>query len=853
LKDASSQGIYGSSGGNGVILVTTKKGSRFQKPRINFSMYKGIQKNDMNVELCNTEEWIQMYNSLPINLKKQILDDPATLPNTNWWNEISQDAVMEEYNLSVSSGTENSTSLFSLGYLNQDGIVNKTEYKRYTVRVNTSNNISDRITIGENINLAATRHRGLYDNSSWGSVVAGALQTSPISYVRDTTQMSPAEATERNIGWGGWGSPYYGAGIGNPAVGIYYDNRQTGTYRGTGNLFANVEILKGLTYTQNVGFDVNFYEMDNYLPYFNVAVVMQNLIPKVERQLDRNFSWNWQHLLDYKTTIADDHNIGMMLGFEASAYNGKTLFGRADSLIKSGATPEFQVIDATLRSRGSDYYLAHGTAWRGAHYAYFGRINYDFKNIFLAQFTYRYDGSTNFGPAHRYGSFPAFSTGFKFSELEMVKDRLDFLSFGKIRFGWGISGNDHIDAAKFYSLVAQAPRYGYVFGGTEVPGGVALAPGNPELHWETITTFNYGIDLYLFNNKLGITADYFNKNTSGMLQAIELPLVAGRYVLPGTDGKYAEHIGGLLNKGIELTLGYKDNIQDLKYAVDLNFTHIKSTLHDMRDTLYTSDTRAVSRNGDAPGLFWGFQTDGLYRPDDADTVTNPVNGSKRFVVVNQAYRLDANGAPIFFQNKALPGDVRFVDINGDTVLNDYDKTIIGNPNPKFTFGFSVNLEYKGFDLNCFFQGSYGNDIFNAIKQNWYGPTGSGNWVKEALNAYRAPVYDNNGVMIDQGNTSSDQFRLVGGDNYKISDWFIEDGSYIRLKSCQIGYTLPPSLSKQINVERFRIYVGGRNLITWTNYSGTDPEIGGGDPTSFGIDYGVYPQVRMFDIGLNLTF
>lgn len=593
LKDASSQAIYGSSGGNGVILITTKKGKINRKPTFEFSMYRGVQTNSLNVEMCDTREWIQMYNSLPSNLNRPIEANTDTLPDTDWWNEITRNAVMEEYNLTASAGNENSTSLFSIGYLNQDGIVKKTGYQRLTVRVNTSTKISNRIKIGENLNLSGTRQSGLYDNSSWGSVVAAALTTSPICWVRDTSVLTPGEASARNIGWGGWGSPYFGAGVGNPAVSIHYDNRQTGSYRAAGNLFANIEVFKGLTYHQTFGFDINFWEMDNYIPYYNVAVVQQNLIPKVERQLDRHMSWNWQHILEYKTTFAEVHSLGIMAGFEASAYNGKTLFGRADSLIKGGSTPEFQVIDATLRSKGSDYYLSHGTAWRGSHYAYFGRANYDYRNVFLFQFTFRYDGSTKFGPEYRYGSFPAFSTGLKFTEFDLVKDRLSFLSFGKIRFGWGITGNDHIDAAKFYSLVDQQPRYGYVLGGRTLPGGVALAPGNPELHWETITTYNYGLDLTFFENRLSLTADYFNKNTSGMLQTIELPMVAGRYGLPANDGKYAEHVGGLSNKGIELTIGYRDRKGEFKYSFDFNFTKINSKLHDMQDTLYTNDSRSI--------------------------------------------------------------------------------------------------------------------------------------------------------------------------------------------------------------------------------------------------------------------
>ena len=263
---------------------------------------------------------------------------------------------MEEYNLSVISGTENSTSLLSLGYMNQDGIVQKTDYKRYNIRSNTTYNIGKRVKIGENINLTATRNRGGYDNSSWGSVINGAIGQSPISYVRDTSStLTPQQKSDRNIGWGGWGQPLFNTGVNNPVASIYYDNNKSGTYRMAGNLFANVEILKGLTYNNNFGFDVNFYENDNFRPYYYITLTQQNAKPQVSRQLDRNFTWNWQHVIDYKTTLFEKHTIDLMVGFEANEYQRKTLSGAADSLILDGATPEYQYINATLRKDGSEY------------------------------------------------------------------------------------------------------------------------------------------------------------------------------------------------------------------------------------------------------------------------------------------------------------------------------------------------------------------------------------------------------------------------------------------------------------------------------------------------------------------
>jgi TonB-dependent starch-binding outer membrane protein SusC len=855
LKDASSQAIYGSSGGNGVILVSTKQGSKNQKPKLELSISRGLQSNDLRVDMCDTREFIEIYNSLETTKKTRITANPDSLPSTNWWNEISQNAILEDYNLSISSGTENSTSLFSLGYLNQEGVVQKTEYKRYNIRVNSTYNIAKWLKVGENISLAVTRNRG---NDGWGSPM-GAINQSPISYVRDTSSnLTAAQIKDMNIGWGGWAQPLFGTGAGNPVAGIYYDNNRSGTYRMAGNLFANVQLLKGLTYNNNFGFDINFYENDNFQPYYYITSTQNNSVVQVSRTLNRNFSWNWQHVINYNTTLFEKHDIDLMAGFEASEYLGKTLSGSADSLLKNGASPEYQYIDATLRQSGSLYYKAGGGYGHSSRYAYFGRVNYQYNNIFLAQFSCRYDGSTNFAPANRFGLFPAFSTGFKFTELDIFKDKLTFLSFGKVRFGWGKTGNDGIPGNKFYSLVGVSAVNGYPLGGVGTPGGIALAPGNQELHWETITTYNYGIDLNFFDNKLAVTADYFDKNTSGMLQSLALPLIVGRYGFTGTDGKYTDHIGSLSNKGFEFAANYKDKVGELKYSIDFNITKIVSRLYNLTDTFtlpdWDSNPKSILRNGDAPGVFWGYQTDGLFRPEEVEIIEE--NGKERAAWKDYIpYKLDNSGKRVYAQNSAKPGDQRFVDSNGDFILNNSDKTVIGDPNPDFTFGLTINLEYKGFDLNCFFQGSYGNDIFNASKSGWYNSTGLGNWTKDALNAYRAPLYDADGAMIDPGNTTSDQFRLYGStnDNYRMSDWYVEDGSYIRLKALQLGYTLPVTFTKRYGVERLRVYVGGRNLITWTKYTGLDPELGGNDPTYFGVDGGSYPQPKMYNVGVNVSF
>jgi TonB-linked SusC/RagA family outer membrane protein len=768
---------------------------------------------------------------------------------------------MEDYNFSTTTGTKNSALLFSLGYLNQDGIVDKTGYQRYTMRVNSESKLSERIKIGENLNLSATHNTGQYDNSSWGSAVNGALTTSPICYVRDNSSMSESEKVAKNIGGEGFGLPWYGAQVSNPEVGIYYNNRSTGTYRAAGNLFLEIEFIKNLTYTTRFGGDINFYEMNNFTPHYVVSVpILATGQALVERELDQNITWNWQHVLDYKNTFLNDHKVDIMAGFEANEWNEKTLYGKADSLYGGGTVPQFQYISSTQRSVGSANYLAQGTAYETSNMAYFGRINYEFKNIFLAQFSYRYDGSSNFGYDHFFGSFPAFSAGFKFTELDFVKNNLKFISFGKIRYGWGETGNSNIQPNHVYSsVVSPTGTYGYVFGGNLTTGSVPGAPGNTDLHWESMVTNDVGLDMNFLDNKISFTADYFDKENNGMLEMIQAPAVSGTYNGSGVNTslfQYAKNVGGLSNKGIELSIGSKGNIVgDLKYTFDANFTKVVSKCFNLQDTIqntyFNGQNISYTENGQAPGVFYGYKTNGIYHNSDLGTI----NGKAKQVIVNQPHYLDSKGNTVLAFLTAGPGDVRFVDINHDGKINGSDITMIGNPNPKFTYGFSGSFAFKSFDLNYFFQGSYGNQIFNTMKLNWYSPTATGNWTKDALNAYHAPVVDKNGNVLSPGNTTSSQFRLwnTGVNNYMNSDWYVEDGSYLRLKSIQIGYTLPKTLTNYAGIERFRIYVGAKNLLTFTKYSGTDPEMASSNPMAQGVDYGVYPQARMYMAGIELTF
>jgi TonB-linked SusC/RagA family outer membrane protein len=513
--------------------------------------------------------------------------------------------------------------------------------------------------------------------------------------------------------------------------------------------------------------------------------------------------------------------------------------------------------------------LIKGGGYEGRAFAYLGRLNYDYKGKYLFTANARYSGRSSFGPENRWGFFPSFSLGWKFSEEEFIK-QLGFLSFGKLRVGYGEVGTYGKTGNPYLSKVGYYEVFSYAVNGTT--GAVGAAPvqiPNPGLHWETIHMTNVGVDLAFLKNRLSLTLEYYDKVNEDMIMVKQVPYVVGTYSIDeigtyvGNESPNPEvNIGSVRNAGFEITAGWKDQAGDFKYSIDGNVAFLKNEILDMaNDSIIDGGVHDVAdicltRIGGSISQFWGYQTDGLYQMEDVLTDGNgdPVLDSRdRYTIIDPR-----NGDTLRPQD-AQPGDYRWVDQNDDGVYDKADRVDLGCPLPKLTFGLSIKLEYKGIDLSAQFTGVWGNKIFNGSKQYLYTYMNISNRAAAFADryiirdVYKPDPITGQDVLVLEANHDTEVARNDARNYLENSDFYVEDGSYLRLRNLQLGYTLPASLTNLVKIERLRIYVGGRNLKTWTKYQGLNPEIGGGNITALGIDAAIYPVARMYLVGLNVTF
>ena len=527
--------------------------------------------------------------------------------------------------------------------------------------------------------------------------------------------------------------------------------------------------------------------------------------------------------------------------------------------------------DDTTRSQIVDQ---HGGGSKSAGYSYFGRMNLDYKGKYLFQFNFRRDYSSRFGPDNRAGNFPGVSLGWKFSEENFIKNNLNFLSFGKLRYAWGIAGINTIRDYAYFSTVSVQSTFSYSMGNT-----ATLATGagpdvlvDKSVHWEEVVTQNLGLDLALFGNRLNVTIDRFSKHNNGMLVATTIPGYAGWTVRDtyqesgGIDSRPIVNIGNMSNKGWEFTLGWKSSAGKFTYSADVNYTYVKNIAEDLgSDSVRVGGTaKGLSGNisrtetGGEIGNFWGFQVERMFTSEDAITRANG-----KVVVVNQPYTIKANGDTAYAQAGAQPGDYKFRDVNEDGRLSNDDMTVLGNPFSKHLLGINLNLQYGWFELSMFWQGAFGNQIFNATKFYGYNNDGLYNWDVNFVNDhYRgkevvAKNADDEIIATFPTNTDAKYPRLdpsnSNGNFSRISSFYVENGSYFRLKNLQFGITLPEKWTSKVAISRAKIYVGARNILTFTKYTGMDPEVTQSDPLVSGIDKAAYPQARAIIFGVNLQF
>lgn len=807
LKDASSTAIYGARGANGVVLITTKKG-QVGKTTVTLEAYWGASKILNNLDLMNGPEWYSIEVAKGLNVddftNKYHLNKNTS---TNWMDEITRTAAIQSYGVSISGGMPDEyTYNTSVNYINQEGTIKKTNYERLSIRQNIEKTVIKKIlSVGTNLNISQSKKNQILEGSNTVGIINSAIKLEPVVPVRDTNG---------NYGW----SPY--ADYNNPVADIEYTNNKAKIFSLVGNMYADLNIMKDFKFRSSFGADIRKTDTYVFLPTYEVSSYQKNPVNQVTRGYNKYNYYVWENTLSYIKTFSEKHNINAVVGYSNEWGRTETLQGSKKNTPND--MPELQYLDAAQTGDA-----ATGTAWESSLISYLGRVNYDFDDRYLLTASVRHDGSSRFGSSHRYGTFPSVALGWKISNEEFFKNmNAGWISSLKLRAGWGRIGNQNIKDYMYQNLLTNFIQYSYLYGTQEMlqQGITAVTLGNKDVKWETTESTNIGIDANFLNGRLTFSGEYYNKETKDMLIIEPLPNYMGYESGPLTN------VGSATNRGVEFTVDWRDHIGNFSYNIGFNISTIRNRMTSLGDA-GTPMVGGTVRNGNATytrigypiGAFYGYKTNGLVQTEE------------QLAEVRK------------FQPNAQLGDVVFVNTNGDNALNDKDKTLIGNPIPDFIYGINLGAAYKGFDLNIQLGGTYGNDIFNAMRYFTYDLASMTNKDRKMLN-YWTP---------ENRNTNVPRLAKVDtNDNKRISDRYVEDGSYLRLRNVQLGYTFPISLTKKAYMQKVRVYVTGQNLLTFTSYSGLDPEVGqisGDNYLSRGVDIGTYPQAMTITGGVSITF
>lgn len=876
LKDASAASIYGARAANGVIIITTKKG-KTGEPSITFDMYRGTQNPGKKLNLMNTQQLGQylylsdlgagknpsvsspsaqykfgpngeqtiadyiypnVYGSLPANYTyTNDIADPklgstafnitkANKEGTDWQDAIFDPANISNVQLGASGGNSSAKYAISGNYFKQDGILKYTNYSRYSVRANTEFN-KGRFTFGENFTFSYDERQGIANNNESNPIMF-AIRVHPIIPVFDITG-GPAALGGTNT------SPYNGfagsrgSNLGNapnPLARLYREkNNITKGSHVFGNVFANVDILKGLSARTSLGLEYNQFNRSEYFHRDIEAAEARNANSlNVINNFDRSVTWF--NTLNYNKTLGD-HAFNILVGTEAV-----TTYAVGFQASRSGFA--FDDLDYRYLDAGAAAGLSNagGGATPSALFSQFGKVNYGYKDFLLADFTLRRDGSSRFSAENRYGVFPAFSVGVRLTELGFMKN-LTMVNDLKVRAGWGKTGNQLIpNVFNAYTQYASDPsNNGYDINGTgtSIVSGFDLSQfGNPKGKWETNTSTNIGFDAVLLKNKMELVFDWYNRLTTDMLTQIAIPRTAGTGAIPYTN------IGSVQNRGIDIGLNYRDKIGDFRYQVGINYSQYRNEVIKLNDdpkaTIFGFTTRLPAMSATRAGIpiasYFGYIVDGIIK-DDEEAAKAPKFGSY-----------------------TRAGVFNFRDVNGDGIITAADRTIIGNPHPDFSYGININLGYKNFDLTMFGQGVQGNQIFNYVRYWTDFNVFQGNRSTDMLNnSWKKPGDVAKLPRLNSGDATSQQ----------VSSYFLEDGSYLRMKNIQLTYSFPTQWLKRVHLNSAQIYLQGQNVFTLTKYTGLDPDINlrtsGTDnqDTHMGVDEGAYPVAKNYLVGFRFGF
>jgi TonB-linked SusC/RagA family outer membrane protein len=815
LKDAASAAIYGARAANGVVLITTKKGQT-GKPTLTYSGYYGFQEPAKKLTRpMNATEFAENMN---VAFAAAGEPEPFANPSaegigTDWIDAVTGTGYITDHQMSISGGTEANQYYVSMNYFENEGIMLETYQKRFSVRANTENRITDAITIGNNLMYSRSNQRNngagnrTFIHGAWTNLYQG-LPTIPIfDNNPETSSTGYAGPTDVNL-----------ERRRNQVSQYKWPDVDNHTDRILGNIYLNVELFDGLTFRTTLAGDISRTSTYRYEGEYFEGLLNNGGLSTINNNRFASDFWQWDNVLTYANSI-DEHNFSVVVGTSAQETEVTSLTAQA-----SYNTPVFtQIVDGAVQQQTNSTLVEESLA------SVFARLTYDFKGKYLLTAAVRRDGSSKFGPTNKYGVFPSFTAGWRISDESFISTD-GFLTELKIRGGWGQVGSDAI--GNFRYLAQMNSTFDYPFGnqtGTTSLGVALKDLANPDVQWETATEYNFGVDASFLDGRLNFSAEYYNKTNTDLLFVLDLPGVSG---LETT----VDNVGEVLNKGLEFAAGFRKTIGDFTYDFNANLTTINSEVIDLAGkseivafTYSGSGATVVIREGLPLGSFFTRRTVGLFQ-----------NSGE----VDAANALGDPNAP--YQNIATaPGDFHWQDLDGDGQITAADKDITGSPIPSFTYGFGGAMQYKRFDMNFQFFGVSGNDILNVARSQLEASGRAYNKSSVVVNAWSGE---------GTSNSIPRPIKTDPNQNIILSDHLVEDGSYLRLKTMQIGYNFSPDLIDRIGLSAARLYLSGQNLFVITGFTGADPEVGFDENNSAaaGIYQDLYPQVRTLSVGIEVT-
>ncbi len=828
LKDAASAAIYGARAANGVVLITTISGGKGEPGKMNltYSGYYGIQNVSKTIPMLNAQQYMELQNEGARNANQTEPFDLNEIPDhdTHWQEELFQSNVpIMNHDIDITGGNEVSSYAASLSYFSQQGIIGgeKSQFDRITARFNSQHKVKKWLSFGNNFAYSNIERKGIASNTSFNGAFSSALNLDPLTPVFETDpdelsippySNSPVVTDPDGNVYGI--SRFVPGEVVNPLALLEIQNGITRVDKFVGNIFADMQIIEGLKFRTNFGIDLAYVNFDSYTPLFFLNGAQNNTEKtSVYKSLERYFNWQWENTLSYTKQI-EDHQFSLLVGTTAYEENFEDLTGF------NAKVPLTDPDNVYLNMATDTAWVATGGATSAALFSLFGRVTYDYKGRYAFTGIIRRDGSSRFGANNRYGTFPSVGVSWLLSEEPFMPD-LGPINFIKIRGSWGVNGNQNIGLYQYVSTIDKSR--GYILGGGRLTGASPSFIENADIKWEESEQLDIAIDLGLFSDRLTATFDYYVKTTKDLLEVIPIP---GHV---GNDPPFA-NVGSVRNRGVEMSVNWRHFVSGFKYSVGLNAAYNKNEMTKIgnEEGYINGASWAVAgvitraQEGLPIAYFYGFKTDGLFQ-----------NETEVFE------HIGSNGE--LLQPQASPGDVRFVDVNGDNEITPDDRTFIGNPTPDWTLGFNGSFEFRNFDFSMLLTGAFGQEVFNGSQRQDLSFT---NRTTKILDRWTGE------------GTSNEIPRFTWSDvnnNYRVSDLYIENGSYLRVKNLQIGYTLPRSFLDKISATTWRFYVSAENLYTFTGYSGADPEIGAMSSFDIGIDRGIYPLARIFRFGTTISF